>query len=109
MGLKAINEGKFGNMVDALDTLERIRTRIGQDNLDSWELQDLRLRLQDKHKRYKEMLNDIEAQIEDFNKLYTNVRVKFLPEMLRELKHIIAEDSKEFVLLKDIIHKTYGP
>ena len=99
MGLKAISEGKFGHMVDALDTLEKIRSRIGHDNLDSWELQDLRIRLQDKHKRYKEMLNDIEAQIEDFNKLYKTVRMKFLPEMLRELKQVVSEDSKEFILL----------
>lgn len=107
MGLKAINDGKFGDMVEVLDSLEKIRNLIGHENLDSWELQDLRVRLQDKHKRYKEMLSDIEAQIEDFDKLYRVVRMRFLPDMIKELKHILSEESKEFMLLKEIIQKTY--
>lgn len=107
MGLKAINNSKVGHMIDALDNIEMIRTQIGYENLDSKDLQDLRINLRDKHVRYKEMLINIEAQIKDFDDLYKAIRIRFLPEMLKELKQILPEDNKDFMLLKEIIKKTY--
>jgi len=107
MGLKAISNSKVGHMIDALDNLEMIRSQIGHENSDSHELQNLRIKLQDKHIRYKEMLINIEAEIKDFEVLYKTIKTRFLPEMLKELKQILPEDSQDFILVKEVIHKTY--
>ena len=108
MGLKAINDSKVENIINALDNIEKISTQAGYENSDNnHELQHLRTQLQDKHLGYKELLADIEAQIKDFDDLYKVIRIKFLPDMLKQLKQILSEDSEDFILLKEIIQKTY--
>lgn len=107
MGLKAIKNSKVENMISALDNLEKMQTDIGYENSHSEELHELRLRLQDKHFRYKELLIDIEAQIREFDNLYKEIRIKYLPEILKELKDLLSEDSQDFMVLRDIIQRTY--
>lgn len=107
MGLKAINNSKVQYMIDALNNLEKVRMQTGCKNADNQHLQNLSENIQLKHKQYKQMLTDIEVQIEEFENLYKMIRIKFFPEMLRELKEVLAEDDVDLILLKEIIHKTY--
>lgn len=107
MGLRAIQEEKVGYMIDALNTLEEIETQIGRENLDSWELKDLKTRLIDKHERYQQMLSAIEDQINDFERVYRQLKMKVLPSKLKELKTELESDSQQFVLLKQAIQLTY--
>ncbi|WP_316829259.1 hypothetical protein [Pedobacter aquatilis] len=107
MGLKAIRENKIAGIIDALEILEKVELEMGKDNLDSWELKDLKVRLLDKHKRYQEMLLAIEEQINDFERLYRQVRMKVLPSKLKALKTELSSESEQFLRLKTIIQQTY--
>lgn len=74
---------------------------------ETWKMKDLKSRLIDKHERYEQMLQAIEAQIEDFEKIYRQLKLKVLPTKLKALKNQLETGSKQFQLLQDVIQRIY--
>lgn len=94
-------------MIDALDALENIDFSIKKVNLEKDQLTDMKTRLIDKHLRYLKMLEDIEDQINDFERLYTQLRKKVLPLKLKQLKANCDQTSEQFSKIKLVVQKTY--
>ncbi|WP_316843795.1 hypothetical protein [Pedobacter psychrodurus] len=107
MSLKGISKATVANMIGLLDQLEELEGIIGNDPKGCEQIRDLRGDLIETYQRYECMVREITQQIGVYQDLYGKIRFRFVPEKLKSLRRIIPQDSYEFILLKESIHKSH--
>ena len=107
MSLKGISKATVANIIGLLDQLEVLQGMIGNDPEGCDQIRNLKLDLIETYQRYECMLREITEQVGVYQDLYGKIRFRFVPEKLKSLRRIIPQDSYEFVLLKDSIHKSH--
>jgi len=107
MSLKGISKATVANMIGLLDQLEALEGMIGNDSESCDQIRNLKVDLIETYQRYEHMVREITEQVGVYQDLYGKIRFRFVPEKLKSLRRIIPQDSYEFVLLKDSIHKSH--
>jgi hypothetical protein len=107
MSLKGISKATVANMIGLLDQLEELEGIIGNDPKGCDQIRDLRVDLIETYDKYECMLREITEQVGVYQDLYGKIRFRFVPEKLKSLRRIIPQDSYEFILLKESIHKSH--
>jgi hypothetical protein len=107
MSLKGISKATVANMIGLLDQLEELESIIGNDPKGCDQIRDLRVDLIEAYHKYECMVREITEQVGVYQDLYGKIRFRFVPEKLKSLRRIIPQDSYEFILLKESIHKSH--
>lgn len=107
MSLKGISKTTVGNLIGLLDQLEELERIIGTNPDGCDEVKKLKQELIETYQKYEHMVRELTEQIGVYQDLYAKIRFRFVPEKLKSLRRIIPQDSYEFTLLKESIHKSH--
>jgi 5'-3' exonuclease len=106
MGIKGINKKSYINIITALDHLETLQVMVSEISPDTVEIESLKKELKVMVDKYDELITAITNHVIAYDKLFTQVKLRFIAQRLRHLKKIIPGDQETLAILKSCIFNT---
>lgn len=106
MGIKGINKKSYINIITALDHLETLQVMVSEISPDAVEIERLKKELKAMVDKYDELIDLITNHVIAYDRLFAQVKLRFISQRLRHLKKIIPADPDTAAVLKSCIFNT---